>query len=64
MSYVAFLLLWMQAEPAQPPIAAFIHKFETFKECEDFRARVSDPEVKARTSCMLVVVEPKKGIKE
>lgn len=64
MHFVAFLLLWMPMDAGQPPVAAFIEHFSTYQECEAYRARVKDPVVKARTSCMLSVVEPKSGIKE
>ncbi|HEY1180808.1 MAG TPA: hypothetical protein VGE56_00775 [Rhodocyclaceae bacterium] len=64
MHYIAFLLLWMEVEAGQPPVAAFIQHFSTYAECEAYRSRVKDPEIMRRTACMLTVVEPKKGIKE
>lgn len=65
MHYVAFLVLWLaQEDPTAPPKAAFIQHYETYDECEKYRARVKDPEVKKQTACLLLVVEPKRGIKE
>lgn len=68
MHFAAFLLFWLplapDAPPETPPRAAFIQKFDTYKECVDYRDRITSPEIKSKTSCMLMVVEPKIGIAE
>lgn len=68
MHYVAFLLYWLPlaagAPPETPPRAAFLQMFDTYKECVDYRDLIVNPEIKSKTTCMLMVVEPKIGIKE
>lgn len=68
MHYIAFLLFWLpqpaDAPPATPPRAAFIEHFPTYRDCLEYQSRISNPEIKRQTTCMLMVVEPKVGIKE
>lgn len=68
MHYMAFLILWLplpdDAPPVTPPKAAFINRFDTIKECKEYQNRIINKDIKKQTACMLVVVEPKEGIKE
>lgn len=65
MAFIAFLIIWLpQPDPTYHPKAAFIKDFPTYALCEEYRERLVDP-IQLRTStCVLWVVEPKKGIAE
>lgn len=62
MFYVAFLVVWLHVEADMHPRIAVIKKFDTYKECMDVKALSSTQD--GKLDCLLVVVEPKEGIKE
>lgn len=64
MFYATFLVLWLELDVGSPPAAAFIQPFDTYKACQEYRDRIVDDATKKRTACMMLVVEPKEGIKE
>lgn len=64
MGFAAVLVLWLQVDVGMPPTGAFIRHFDTYKECMDFKRSIIQKETRDRTSCLLLVVDPKEGIKE
>lgn len=65
MHYIAFLILWLPRPIDKPPVAAFLAHFDTMAACEEKLSQVDLPEeTKNSMKCVLLVVEPKLGIKE
>lgn len=64
MGHAAVLVLWLALDVRMPPTAAFIRHFDTYKECMDFKRSIVQKGTRDRTSCLLLVVDPKEGIKE
>lgn len=62
MFYVAFLVVWLHVEADMHPKIAVIKKFDTYKECMDVKRLSSTPD--GELGCLLLVVDPKEGIKE
>ena len=62
MFYVAFLVVWLHVEAGMHPKMAVIRTFDTYKECMDVKRLSSTPD--GELACLLVVAEPKEGIKE